>query len=114
MPLIPNSVSDILKSKTMRGLPRPVDYPKAEQSDYVKGADNFHKVMAIKPGDHVVMLTDPLIDPRVLQSVYGIAKARGATFSSYMGPSTRLMDVPEEAKALIERATSWSRPGSLP
>ena len=42
--------------------------------------------MAIKPGDHVVMLTDPLIDPRVLQAVYGVAKARGATFASYMGP----------------------------
>jgi hypothetical protein len=105
MPLIPNSVSDILKSKTRRGLPHPVEYPKAEMSSYVQGADNFHKVMAIKPGDHVVMLTDPLLDPRVLQAVYGVAKARGATFTSYMGASTRLMEVPEEAKALIERAT---------
>jgi len=59
----------------------------------------------LKPGDHVVMLTDPLLDPRVLQAVYGVAKARGATFTSYMGASTRLMEVPEEAKALIERAT---------
>ena len=41
----------------------------------------------------------------MLQSVYGVAKARGATFASYMGTSTRLMEVPEEAKALIERAT---------
>ena len=105
MALIPNSVSDILKSKTRRGLPHPVDYPKADTSSYVQGADNFHKVMAIKPGDHVVMLTDPLLDPRVLQAVYGVAKARGATFTSYMGASTRLMEVPEEAKALIERAT---------
>ena len=105
MALIPNSVSDILKSKTRRGLPHPVDYPKADTSSYVQGADNFHKVMAIKPGDHVVMLTDPLLDPRVLQAVYGVAKARGATFTSYMGASTRLMEVPDEAKALIERAT---------
>jgi hypothetical protein len=105
MALIPNSVADILKSKTRRGLPYPVEYPKADTSSYVQGADNFHKVMAIKPGDHVVMLTDPLLDPRVLQAVYGVAKARGATFTSYMGASTRLMEVPEEAKALIERAT---------
>ena len=49
MALIPNSVSDILKSKTRRGLPHPVDYPKADTSSYVQGADNFHKVMAIKP-----------------------------------------------------------------
>jgi hypothetical protein len=105
MALIPNSVADILKSKTRRGLPHPVEYPKADVASYTQGADNFHKVMAIKPGDHVVMLTDPLIDPRVLQSVYGVAKARGATFASYMGPSTRLMEVPEEAKSLLERAT---------
>ena len=68
MALIPNSVSDILKSKTRRGLPHPVDYPKADTSNYVQGADNFHKVMAIKPGDHVVMLTDPLLDPRANDS----------------------------------------------
>src|SRR5258708_8752570 len=105
MALIPTSVSDTLKSKTRRGLPHPVEYPKAETSSYVQGADNFHKVMAIKPGDHVVMLTDPLLDPRVLQAVYGVARARGATFTSYMGSSTRLMEVPEEAKALLERAT---------
>jgi hypothetical protein len=84
MALIPTSVADILKSKTRRGLPHPVDYPKVDVASYVQGADNFHKVMAIKPGDHVVMLTDPLIDPRVLQAVYGVAKARGATFTSYM------------------------------
>ena len=82
-----------------------MEYPKADTSTYVQGADNFHKVMAIKPGDHVVMLTDPLLDPRVLQAVYGVANARGATFASYMGTSTRLMEVPDEAKALIERAT---------
>jgi len=44
-------------------------------------------------------------DPRVVQAVYGVARARGATFTSYMGSSTRLMEVPDEAKALLERAT---------
>jgi len=105
MPLIPNSVADILKSKTTRGLPHPVVYPQVDTLIYVQGADNFHKVFAIKPGDHVVMLTDPLLDPRVIQAVCGLAKARGASFTSYMGPSTRLMEVPDEAKALLERAT---------
>jgi hypothetical protein len=105
MALIPNSVADILKSKTMRGLPRPVEYPTADVAHYVEGVDNFHKVFAIRPGDHVVMLTDPLLDPRVIQAVYGLARVRGATFASYMGPSTQLMAVPEEAKALVERAT---------
>src|ERR1700722_10899189 len=105
MSSIPNSVADILKSKTMRGLPRPVEYPAVDPATAVQGADNFHKVFAIRPGDHVVMLTDPLLDPRVVQAVYGLAKARGASFVSYMGKSTQYTRVPEEAKALIERAT---------
>src|ERR1700723_613063 len=98
MSSIPSSVADILKSKTMRGLPRPVEYPAADPATYVQGVDNFHKVFAIRPGDHVVMLTDPLLDPRVVQAVYGLARARGASFVSYMGPSTRLMAVPDEAR----------------
>ena len=51
------------------------------------------------------MLTDPLLDPRVIQAVYGLARARGATFASYMGTSTQLMAVPDEAKPMLERAT---------
>lgn len=104
MAQIPNSVADILKSATMRGLPRPVDYPKADTASYIQALDNFHRVFAIRPGEHVVMLTDPLLDPRVIQAVYGMARARGATFASYMGTSTRYTHVPDEAKELIERA----------
>lgn len=101
---IPTTVDDILASKTRRGLPGPVEIPDVDTATYFQGVDNFHKVFAIRPGDHVVFLTDPLLDPRVVQAVYGLAKARGATFASYMGPSTRLTRAPEEAKALIERA----------
>ena len=45
MALIPNSASDILKSKTRRGLPHPVEYPKAETSSYVQGADNYTELV---------------------------------------------------------------------
>ena len=105
MPRVPTGVAEILKSPTARGLPRPVDYGKADTASYFQALDNFHRVFAIRPGDHVVMLTDPLLDPRVLQAVYGLSKARGASFVSYMGKSTQYTAVPEEAKALIERAT---------
>lgn len=104
MPRIPNTVEDILKSPTARALPREVDYGKASVTEYVQAVDNFHHVFGIQPGDHVVMLTDPLLDPRVVNAVQGLAKARGATFISYMGESTRYVAVPEEAKALLERA----------
>lgn len=105
MPSIANRVEDILASSTRRGLPRPVKHPPSDIASYMRGVDNFCRVMAIRPGDHVVMLTDPLLDPRVIQAVQGLARGRGATFISYMGESTRYVTVPEEAKALLERAT---------
>jgi hypothetical protein len=49
MALIPNSVSDILKSKTRRGLPHPVEYPKAETSSYVQGATTFTRSWRSSP-----------------------------------------------------------------
>jgi hypothetical protein len=102
---IPSKNADILNSKTRRGLPAPVDYGHASTTEYVQALDNFHRVFGIRADDHVVMLTDPLLDPRVVQAVQGLAKARGATFASYMGESTRYVAVPDEAKALLERAT---------
>lgn len=105
MPGFANSIEDILASGTRRGVPRAVSHPPSDIASYMRGVDNFCRVMAIRPGDHVVMLTDPLLDPRVIQAVQGLARGRGATFISYMGESTRYVTVPEEAKALLERAT---------
>ena len=113
MARIANSVADIQKSKTTRGLPRPVDYGTADVASHTQGNDNFHRVFAIRPGEHVVMLTDPLLDPRVVQAVYGLARARGATFTSYMGPSTRPDGgAGRGARAWSSAPISWSRPGS--
>ncbi len=82
MPAVSSSVADIMKSSTRRGLPHPVDYGKASTCDYIQALDNFHRVFGIRPGDKVLMLTDPLLDPRVIEAVRGIAKSRGATFTS--------------------------------
>ena len=101
---IPNTNEDILASSTMRAIPRAVDYGKASFTEYTQALDNFHRIFAIRTGEHVVMLTDPLLDPRVVQAVQGVCKARGATFISYMGESTRYTEVPAEARALLERA----------
>lgn len=102
---IATSVADILAAPSRRGLPGKVSYQPAVFGAYMRGVDNFCRVMAIRPGDHVVMLTDPLLDPRVIQAVQGLAQGRGATFISYMGTSTRYVEVPDEVKALLERAT---------
>ncbi len=105
MARVPSTVDDIMASRTRRGLPAPVDYGNASTSEYVQAVDNFHKVFGIRPGDRVLMLTDPLLDVRVTQAVEGLAKARGATFTSYMGESTRYVAVPEIVRPLVEEAT---------
>jgi len=98
------TTADILNAPSMRGLRTPVNYPKSDTADYVQALDRFCQVFAIRPGEHVVMLTDPNLDPRILQGVVGLARSRGATFESYMGESTQLMAVPDRAKAILERA----------
>jgi hypothetical protein len=105
MPSIPNRIEDILAAPGRRGLPKPVRHPPADIGAHMRGVDNFCRVLAIRPGDHVVMLTDPLLDPRVTQAVQGLARGRGASFAAYMGESTRYVTVPDEAKPLLERAT---------
>lgn len=102
---IPKTVEDIMRSPTRRGVPAPVDYGKATLAEYVQAVDNFHKVFGIRQGDRVLMLTDPLLDPRVIEVVQGLCKARGASFTSYMGVSTRYVAVPENVRPLVEEAT---------
>jgi hypothetical protein len=63
------------------------------------------RVMAIRPADRVLILADPLLDPRVIDAVIGVARSRGATVRVYMVPSTRVTEVPEEVKGLLGKAT---------
>jgi len=99
-----NTTADIRASWTARALPRPIDYRQATLSEYHQAMDNFHRVFAIRPGERVLMLTDPLIDPRIEQALRGIAQARGAAFGSYMAQSGQINIVPDEVKPLLERA----------
>ena len=87
------------------GLPPPLKGAITETKNYFQALDNFCRVFAIRPGDRVLMLTDPLLDPRVVDAVSGLAKARGATVSAYMAPSTTLPAVPDEVQPLVRRAT---------
>lgn len=87
------------------GLPPKLSPAITGTKDYFQALDNFCRVFAIKPGDRVLMLTDPLLDPRVVDAVTGLARSRGATVSAYMAPSTTLPSVPEEVQPLIRQAT---------
>jgi hypothetical protein len=87
------------------GLPPPLAPAiTATQHDF-QALDNFMRVFAIRPGDEVLMLTDPLLDPRVVQAVGGLARARGARLRLYMEPSTRVTEIPEAVRPLLESAS---------
>jgi hypothetical protein len=87
------------------GLPPKRQAALCETRDYFQALDNFHRVFAIQPGDRVLMLTDPLLDPRVVDAVSGLAKARGAAVGVYMAPSTTLPAVPDDVQPLVRNAT---------
>ena len=87
------------------GLPVPVAANLTETKYFFQALDNFTRVMAIRAGDRVLMLADPLLDPRVIDAVIGIAKSRGATVRVYMEPSTQVTAVPEEVHAMLRKAT---------
>ena len=61
------------------GLPPPLNPAITETRNYFQALDNFFRVFAIKPGDRVLMLTDTLLDRRVVDAISGLAKSRGAS-----------------------------------
>ncbi len=86
------------------GLPPPLNPSITRTKDLFQALDNFTRVFAIRPGDKVLMLTDPLLDPRVVDAVTGLARSRGAQVRQYMEPSSQVLDVPAAAKGLVEEA----------
>src|SRR3954464_14354028 len=86
------------------GLPPRLDASLTQARNYFQALDNFFRVFAIREGERVLMLSDPLLDRRVVDAVSGLAKARGATVNVFMAESTTLPRVPDEVKPLIAQA----------
>jgi hypothetical protein len=89
---------------TYVGLPPPLNASVTRTKDLFQAMDNFACVFAIRPGEKVVMLTDPLLDPRVVDAVTGLARARGAEVRQYMETTSQVTEVPAAARALLEEA----------
>jgi hypothetical protein len=87
------------------GVPPPLNPSIVETKHWFQALDNFCRFMAIRQGDRVLMLTDPLLDPRVVDAFTGLCASRGATLTQYMAPDTRLPAIPENLKPLIQEAT---------
>ena len=84
-----------------KAMPLPVAPALTHTKHFFQALDNFQRVFAIRPGEQVLILSDPLLDPRVIDAVIGLAKARGATVRIYTEPSTRVTAVPEHIKPLL-------------
>jgi hypothetical protein len=76
-----------------------------ETREFFQALDNFTRTFAFRAGDRVLLLTDPLLDPRVLDAVSGHARARGAVVRQFMEPSSRVERIPDSVKPLLEEAT---------
>jgi hypothetical protein len=100
----------------MQGGPRPVDAPErtapgwpprgdsAAVSQWVQALDHFARVFAIRPGEQVLMLADPLLDGRVIDAVRGLARSRGAHLRVHTETSSRIEACPDAVKPLLEQA----------
>ena len=87
------------------GLPTPLNPEVKQTREYFQALDNFFRVFAIRPGDRVLMLTDALLDRRVVDAIGGLAKSRGATVRVYSEETTKLPAIPDMVKPLLEQAT---------
>jgi hypothetical protein len=86
------------------GLPPALNPSITRTKDLFQALDNFTRVFAIRPGEKVLMLTDPLLDPRVVDAVTGLARSRGAEVRQYMEPTTQVLEVPIPVRALLEES----------
>jgi hypothetical protein len=87
------------------GLPPPLNPRITETRDYFQALDNFFRVFAIRPDDRVLMLTDALLDRRVVDAISGLAKSRGASVRVYMEQTTKLPAIPDEVQPLLKQAS---------
>src|SRR5712692_10555099 len=101
----PPTYEDIVNSRYSSAMPAQTVLPQTETRNYFQAIDNLIKVYAIRPGDNLLFLTDPLLDRRVVDAISGIANSRGVFPRELMAPTTQLHDCPEEARPLVEKAT---------
>lgn len=94
-----------MTSPTYQGLPLPLAPHITETREFFQALDNFTRTFAFRAGDRVLLLTDPLLDPRVADAVSGHARARGAVVRQFMEPSSRVERIPDSVKPLLEEAT---------
>ncbi len=88
-----------------QGLPEPSTLPTVLTGQYFEALENFTRVFRPKPDDRMVFLADRNLDPQVIAAISGLARANGVRPVVYMADTTQVLEVPDEVKPLLERAS---------
>jgi hypothetical protein len=88
----------------MRATPAPL-HPEVEAlRNRAMALDHLSRVLAIRPRERVLLLVDPLLDPRVVRVIEGVAGARGATVRVFQEHTSQVTEIPDAVKPLLAEA----------
>lgn len=79
--------------------------PTTETETYFHAVSNFVRTFDFRPDDRLVFLTDKLLDPRVVSAISGLALAQGIRPMQVMSHTTNMMEIPDDVKPILEKAT---------
>lgn len=94
--------SEIVDGRTVPGA-RPL--PLTELERHYHAVSNFVRTFDIRPTDTVVMLTDRLLDPRVVSAISGLCTAQGVQPTIITSHTTQHFSIPEDVKPILEKAS---------
>jgi hypothetical protein len=87
------------------GLPEDSRLPTVLTGQYFEALENFTRTFAFKPDDKLLFLVDRKLDPLVVEAISGLARARGVRSWLVMSETTQVLEVPEDVKPMVQKAT---------
>ncbi len=88
-----------------RALPAPKQTEGQRIELHFHALRNFMQMFDIRADDRLVLLTDRLIDARVINAITGVAVAQGVRPVEVTMPTTQINEVPEDVKPILAKAT---------
>jgi len=88
-----------------RALPAPKQTEGQRIELHFQALRNFMQMFDIRANDRLVLLTDRLIDARVINAITGVAAAQGVRPVEVTMPTTQINEVPAEVKPILDQAT---------
>ena len=87
------------------GLPDPEESELSRLTNLITATTYMAEFFNLEIGDRLVMLTDRLLDPRVVAAITGLARARGIEPQVVMNYTSQVEHMPDWVKPIVEQAT---------